>query len=67
MINVTRCVCPVSGTYAILLTKKNFNVSIMENGKHTMCSITLYIMHVHTKAPEVNLLLSSFLFHLCFI
>ncbi|KAG4065929.1 hypothetical protein HA402_008925 [Bradysia odoriphaga] len=36
MINVTRCVCPVSGTYAILLTKKNFNATITRISYHPM-------------------------------
>lgn len=38
MVNVTRCVCPVSGTYSILLTKKNVNVSIIRFGIHNMCT-----------------------------
>lgn len=29
MDNVTRCICPASGTFAVLLAKKNFNVSIL--------------------------------------
>lgn len=40
MINVTRCVCPVSGTYSILLTKKNFNVSIITRVYYTLCMCT---------------------------
>lgn len=26
--NVTRCICPLSGTYVILMSKRNYNVSI---------------------------------------
>lgn len=28
MDNLTRCMCPISGTFVVLLVKKNFNVSI---------------------------------------
>lgn len=33
MENITRCICPLSGTYVVMLTKKQPNVS----GIHLMC------------------------------
>jgi hypothetical protein len=27
MENITRCICPISGTFVVLLVKKSFNVS----------------------------------------
>ncbi|KAL7031712.1 hypothetical protein ACKWTF_007108 [Chironomus riparius] len=30
MENITRCICPISGTFVVLLVKKSFNVSLMK-------------------------------------
>lgn len=30
MMNVTRCICPLSGSYVVLLERQNFNVRMSE-------------------------------------